>query len=765
MLFRSPTTSRPLLRRAFWPLFLGSMLGAYGFASAPRPAVAQPKPEVWLPIDMSDLIVQAGTPLDFSFLREKGEAGQYGFATINAHGELVFEQRPDEPLRLFCAALPLIDFDYHTPEQLDELARQIARAGYNCVRLHWTDLYLMNQAPGDLAFNPERLDILLRLMADLKREGVYVAMDATSSSVMFHATQSTMGFERGLEMKAATYYDPQAREHWEKGVSLLFNTVNPYTGLALKDDPQIVLVGARNEPTLSFLLRPSNKKRDAIIEGLLPEFRAWLEWNYASPEQLAEAWGQPGLTSFDQVEWPSEDSGAAYTDLLNYFIDTEQDTYAWEADTLRDKVGIRVPVTDYNTGGSLQVLATMDELPMVDTHSYHDHPHGFGAGASMHNRSLIEMGAAMVCILSGRRSLEKPFIVTEWGSPFYNQWRHETGLIIPAYASLQGWQMIAQHAFPVGLEMDAPIRFFRVYRDPPLRAAERMAALLYARGDVRPSENTVEIDLGTPEDIRSSSLLADALSSELTRLALVSRFGNTIRGQGNSAPAADIRPAVVLKPTRGATVTTTIGSEEAVDVPDNQVTAAVLRDLKDEGVLPAGNPSDPAAGVFESDTGQLLLSRTQRYFSVNTPLSQGAALDEEATARLDDVSFVNQGCPVALLASSLDGAPLKTSAHLLLIVASDAHNTDMRFETTPNNWLKVLDFGKLPVIVRAARFQMVMPGADASQYAAWTLRQNGTRADPLKIENSKTGLILNVDMSKLAGGPSTYIEIVRTDIH
>jgi hypothetical protein len=325
--------------------------------------------------------------------------------------------------------------------------------------------------------------------------------------------------------------------------------------------------------------------------------------------------------------------------------------------------------------------------------------------------------------------------------------------------------MIAQHAFPVGLEMDAPIRFFRVYRDPPLRAAERMAALLYARGDVRPSENTVEIDLGTPEDIRSSSLLADALSSELTRLALVSRFGNTIRGQGNSAPAADIRPAVVLKPTRGATVTTTIGSEEAVDVPDNQVTAAVLRDLKDEGVLPAGNPSDPAAGVFESDTGQLLLSRTQRYFSVNTPLSQGAALDEEATARLDDVSFVNQGCPVALLASSLDGAPLKTSAHLLLIVASDAHNTDMRFETTPNNWLKVLDFGKLPVIVRAARFQMVMPGADASQYAAWTLRQNGTRADPLKIENSKTGLILNVDMSKLAGGPSTYIEIVRTDIH
>ena len=50
--------------------------------------------EQWKPYDQSDVLVQKGTALDFSFLVESGPAGRHGFVIANDRGHLAFTDDP-----------------------------------------------------------------------------------------------------------------------------------------------------------------------------------------------------------------------------------------------------------------------------------------------------------------------------------------------------------------------------------------------------------------------------------------------------------------------------------------------------------------------------------------------------------------------------------------------------------------------------------------------------------------------------------------------
>ena len=197
------------------------------------------------------------------------------------------------------------------------------------------------------------------------------------------------------------------------------------------------------------------------------------------------------------------------------------------------KLGFRGLTTAFDNWGFLQADITRAALPWVDMHSYQALPTQHGeVGSSIAQTSVHADVARYVRELSNARQWGKPFTVSEYGQPFWSRWRHESALLVPAFAALQDWDAICQFA-------EAPIQFdygptkykrlqamypFGVGGDPIARATERLAALLYLRGDVAVARHRIRLHLD-PERVLARSGGWEQVPESLSRLGLVSAIG------------------------------------------------------------------------------------------------------------------------------------------------------------------------------------------------------------------------------------------------
>ncbi|MEI6197534.1 MAG: hypothetical protein WCS42_24740, partial [Verrucomicrobiota bacterium] len=506
----------------------------------------------WRPVDLSDLSIKPGSALDFSFLVEKGAAGQHGFLQINAQGQFVFEKRPEVPVRFYCApGLPGEKNEIPFGD-VETLAGQIRLAGYNAIRAHFLDDFLMAGSKVEGEFNPQMVDRWERFTAALKQRGIYLVIDASTSWSAFTTTGAWEKGARDIRMKTRLYYDPKARELWMKGVRQLFEHVNPYTGMALKDDPQVIWVAMRNEATLNFQMIPSK-----FDPGMVKPFRDWLKKHYSTRVAWAAAWGAAlgANVTFETVELPKlAQTGPVGADLQRFFSDIEQETWFWGVGFLRG-LGLKCLLNDYNFGASMQDIIARDVLPFVDNHVYHDHNTAYvSPGSEMECDNGIQRQNPSIRWISPARALGRPYTLTEWGGYFWNPYRYYDGPLLAAYAALQNWQLLAQHTDPVIPSLAATpgdkapyILPVRVGKDPAAKANDRMAAFLFARGDVTPSPHRVEIRL----DANTLYGRLDAkrtISASLTPLALLSGIGSRVVGGKDSAPLAPYTPDLVITP-------------------------------------------------------------------------------------------------------------------------------------------------------------------------------------------------------------------------
>lgn len=729
----------------------------------------------WQPIDQSDAQVQAGTALDFSFLVEGGEAGQHGFSIINDQGELSFQNRPDLMPKYFCAPqLPLTDIDLDV-ESIDRLAEQLRLAGYNCVRAHFLDMMLMWDSSEDFVFNPVMLDRWDRYTAALKKRGIYLIIDITTKKSGFTPFKEWDSRGSDVHLKSRLYFDEEMRTHWSKGARALLEHINPYTGVALKDEPQVVAFAIRNESGLQFL---QNVPKYANPDIVFP-FRKWLKHKYSTTEALQAAWQslEAGET-IDTVGLPATNSkGVNARDLALFYTDIERSTYLWAADTLRE-MGVKVPIYDYNIGGSIQSTITRDVLPLVDNHAYHDHPDGpwLESGQRIHGENALASRVGNIRWITQTRHWGRSIICTEWGFPFWNATRHQGGAVISAYASFQGWQMLAQHSGPViDPASKDPLRArpFDVARDPAAKASERMAAFLFARGDVMRSPHKIEICVDA-NTIFQNLNAHQALNSELTDLSLLAGLGVTVKNGINPGPRAPIVADLTINP-NGTEEVVTIGggAQQSVDLKTGNSGEQMVDLMRKKGILGPSNLTDVKKGVYQSDTAQILLEETR--FSVNTPRSKALCLREgDLNVKVGDLEASNLGAPCTLFLASLTQDPINKSGRLLLIVSGDALNNGMIFKD--EKLLELVNLGGPPVLVRVLnvqiRIHLSTPTDTLSQipgvfqppqkgWKAWALAQNGTRRQEVPLTVKDGCLELALDTGKLQGGPTPYFEIER----
>lgn len=674
----------------------------------------------WVPVREDSLVIGKGSALDFSFLGDDRAAGSLGPVVANAKGHLAFATQPQARVRLHCASLAWSPASGSFPDHAtaDVYATQLRRHGYNLARFHFVDAILMTGRDRDFDFDPEQLDRFRYLMAALKRNGIYWMIDALTSQNGAIGGIYPHRWEDKHGLKLDVHFDPAARAHWRRLVETLLAAPNPYTGLAPLQDPALALLVLVNENGMEFAtILEEPRSGSAYPPRLQAPFNAWLARTYRTTGALQEAWGDIGADErleTASVRLPADrgERGPRMRDLQRFFLASETETAAWATAEVR-ALGYGGLVSVYNNWATSEAQLSRGGLPAVTMNAYHDEVLSFDPGTTIKQSSSFSDDLAYVRELMSARWLGRPFVVTEHQHLFWNRYRYEAGVAVPAYAALQDWDAVCRHgpgAIDLGFrqpwEHKRAILPYTIGLDPVARAGETLAALLFRRGDVAPARGVDAIRLDGAGDFIDD-------------------------GQG---PLPD---AVTL---RG--LTTAIG---------------LARGAGERAAMAA--PAGRDARSFVSDTGEIRLDAGQLTMTVSTTRTEAAAFAAlPEPLRIGRLTVTAASGPALIAASALDGKDIADSRKLLLIFATDARNTAMRFADAGKR--TILDFGRMPVEIRRGTVAIDFEGWNGGAKLT-TLGLDGRPWGTRSLPVGEHGLRFVLDNGAASRGPTTFFLLSR----
>lgn len=742
--------------------------------------------ETWVPVRDVSLMVEEDSILDFSkFAQHPAPIEQR--ILVNQQGHWVRADAPDKRVRFLIGSLGFGLNLGSLPDHvlMDAYVKQYKLHGYNMVRLDFLETMLMQGRKGDFDYNPEQLDRFHYLVASLKKNGIYLILNGLSNDNGGYGNvdERWVG-KKGLSM--GVYFEPEKQAHWKKLMATMYGSINPYTGTSVLKDPTLVGLTLANENNMVFMNRNVEKST------LKPYFAAWLLAKYGSQQALKAAWGKELNDDEDllsgQVNFPKQDGWVSkrMADAQLFYFETEQKTADWMTRYLRE-LGFTGVVSSYNFWLSPAAHAIRGQLSWADMHFYFGHPEYVSEHEiRVPQHSMLKGGARYIQELAVAKHLGKPYTVSEHGQVFWNPYRRESALALPAYAAFQTWDGICQHSGAVDLSYAKTvgrkniINPFSVGTDPISRATETMAALLYLRGDVAPAKRVIGAKF-TPQDAFVKHTHYSNMPSDVAKLSLVTGFGlDWLEGAAKKRQydgQVDLYQPDLRLLEGGKTNAVSVGDGLGVNLDKfvnkhfkmiahkaNQVSfiadsvwADRVANLRAAGWLSPQNATNPATGVYQSDTDEILLDSAQQQMQVITDKTEAVVFDQPSRISLNNLTVLaaEKGAMVAV--SAMDNQPLASSRRILLVLATDARNSDMRFADTDN--VTVTSFGKPPVLILANKVTLALRNSNASQLKVYSTNLRGQRMDAIKLKQTNTTIEFELDIRQLTHGATTYFEI------
>ena len=256
---------------------------------------------------------------DFSHLLD-APAGKHGFVRVK-DGHFYFEDGTRIRFLGFNMAARSNTPNHETAEKL---AARFASMGVNVIRLHAADAPIgeepctwssCKEAPlldyergNSLEFNKAGLDRFDYFVAKLKEKGIYLHIDL----LVARAFNKEDGIEYSDRVDSCTKCFPMINERLielqkDYARKLLLH-VNPYTGLALADDPAVITVQINNEESAI-----KGTAELEHVEHMKPyrqevqrKFNHFLLMKYDTREKLKEAWTFDGVSALQEDENPED---------------------------------------------------------------------------------------------------------------------------------------------------------------------------------------------------------------------------------------------------------------------------------------------------------------------------------------------------------------------------------------------------------------------------------------------------------------------------
>jgi hypothetical protein len=598
----------------------------------------------WAPFTLS---WDDNVPIDLSFVFEHEKpAGKHGFLTA-WDSNFVFED--GAPGRFWGTNFNSgANFPPHDYSEM--VARRLAKFGVNIMRTHQMDsewatpnIFTSNRdKPDDNTrhLDPTSMDRLDYLFSCLKKEGVYIYLDMLTYRQFLPGDAVDSYEQLPQAAKPYLYFDRRLIELQKEFNEQLWTHVNPYTGLAYKDEPAIAMAELVNEA--DFFANPP------VVEP----YRTRLEATYR-----AWAAGQDLTVPAGDVDFRKPDE-----QMAEFFIDVMKDYYDEMVDHLR-KIGVKIPLTGTNWSINLGVTAAQSEMDFMDSHVYWNYPWTDPAGTITH-WPMVSSQRNDFASLSLMRRLDKPFFVSEWDHCYPAEYRAESSLALAAVTAFQGWGGCTIHTYRYSTwEPENRIaggssaingivyrNFFDSFNDPAKFGLFYHAALIVRRGDVQPGDATLalQVDDAQPWRLkRFDQLPALTATPEQVRMGLVL--------PGDPAPADRIVPA-----------------EQELIAED--------------------------AGEVRSPDGQLYRSWKQRIGWVNTPRTKVAYgfLADAGKLSLDGVELEIKTDYAVVALSSLTDDDIEDAPSMLLTAVGRSENTDVKLS---EDGKRMLDAGRHPMLI------------------------------------------------------------------
>ena len=635
--------------------------------------------EQWVPFENVKNVAK-GSILDFSTYTE-APAGKYGRIIIDKHGHFTTEKNPDKRIRFFGVNLVTTGQvqDHKTAE---ELADNLAKMGYNAVRFHHFERFIVDPRQKDSCLlDAELLDKMEYLFAALKKRGIYMTLDLYCSRAV---RPEELPENARKNFKGMVLINQQVYENYKRFVRNRLTHKNPYTGMTWGEDPALYAVCLVNESA---------------------PYQSWTRSRSEFQKAYSQYLKDKGLNTIDPAKLQGE---GFYRFLREINIDFVRRATRF----LRDEINYQGLITHLNHRQHLLNCDIREELDFVDNHNYWDHPN-FLPGKNwgfprLHNQmSAICAGAWNPRTLMPSRIFGKPFTVTEYNFTFPNRYRAEGGPLFGGYAAFQDWDGLYRFAWWSHMREtrlhEAPINGFDIAEDSNAHLSERLIWALFLRGDVSSGREAVAWPYGESVLKNWKSLDDTVYPVDFQKLGFNAKIGSL--RENSSLPGVQL-----LKNPHEFT-----------------------RELTPR--LRALYKSAPAV----SDTGEIFYG--DRQFRIITPKTESLALFN-GNAGGHVLQVRNADSFQVISAISMDEKPLAQSKKILIFHQSDVVNQYLRYSSETEN--AVESWGINKPLIRKAKSTVILT-LPSSDYKGYAIGLDGLPKSQISLTNQNGQLCFTAD--------------------
>ena len=677
----------------------------------------------WIPMKVEADILP-GSALDFSKLRgTDAPAGRHGYPVARGQN-FEFERLPGVPQRFYgvnvCASANTPD-----PETAAAFARRLARVGYNAIRFHHHERDLVQN--DGVSLDPEKMACFDALVAACVSNGIYMTTDlyVSRNPIAYRSIGIDLDGTVGMdEFKELVQVHEGAFQNYLRFARAFLGHVNPYTGRSLAQEPALGWLSFVNEGNLG------NKGMEFMQKH--PVFRdKWQTWLAAKKVAEPSAYANvpdtlpPDLAALDNPHV------RAYTLFL---ADVEAAFAARVTKFLREEMKCRALTTNMNNWhypAAFQ-LPRANSYDYVDDHFYVDHPRFLESPwrlpSQCPNANPMLGANRGAQRLVARRVLDRPFTITEYNYSAPGRFRGVGGIACGTAAALQNWAGLWRFAWShdaTGVKGPKAMNYFDMSGDPLGLASERASICLFLRRDLEPLAKTYAMVL-PPRKLASMGPTA-MMQANWVWAGWYAKVGGVV---------ADAAPADAMWQ---------VGYPECFTQSADDVRRQMFPTVADGKALP---PAGDGAVEIDSETGRFILktARTCGGFA------------EGGVVRADALVADIGGTPATVWASSLDGKPLRESAHVLVTHLTDVQNSNIRYG---DRHLRILlDWGRLPHVMRAGRAD-VTAAVLAGKWTVYALATNGARRRTVPAAWTDAGLSFTANVAFDPADATYLYELVR----
>lgn len=401
------------------------------------------------------LHIVAGSALDMSSMRatavpagSRGRITASGYQLLEAGIAVRFHIATIQPERTFTP----IPSDRAT---VDAAVLYLARQGFNAIRLMGLEHWFKDGRAGSANFDPVKVAALDYFMYACKQQGLFwipvtqsynAFEDIADPSQQFVYTEET-------NTKPRMYTEADVRARWKAGFALIYNRVNPHTGINMMQDPAMVLLEPYNEQTTTFCAAVQFPSRWLTrTTGATAAAQTWGEWiadsskahGYANLAALNASWG----TAFASYALAAADAMTALSnsmpqtqksiDMILYAQYLEDDLGAFYAACVTEwgYPGLVGANMMYAANTETRAIAKISAINHVGNwHSYENISYGGLDLRATTNADNPIWESERATLSSPACSGTKPTWMGEMGNHTYARWRHMFPIRTAAYRS------------------------------------------------------------------------------------------------------------------------------------------------------------------------------------------------------------------------------------------------------------------------------------------------------------------------------------------